>query len=80
MIEDLFNSNKSALDIPEVQDLLNRCKRVESINSKLFQRIHRLENLYEELCVFALAISEIRDVWRKKAGLLPKGEIYESVS
>jgi hypothetical protein len=39
MIEDLFAYNKSALEISEVQDLLNRCKRVEAINNNLFQKL-----------------------------------------
>jgi hypothetical protein len=47
MIEDLFAHNKTALTIPEVQDLLNRCKRVEAINNTLYQKINEFKALAE---------------------------------
>lgn len=56
MIEDLFAYNKSALDIPEVQDLINRCKHVESINTKLFNQIKDMKNTAESLVVIAFSI------------------------
>lgn len=74
MIEDLFAYNKSALDVPEVQDLINRCKHVESINTKLFNQIKDMKNTAESLVVIAFSICELRDVWRKKFGLPTKCE------
>jgi hypothetical protein len=66
MIEDLFAYNKPALEIPEVIDLLNRCKRVEAINSQLFQSIEQLKNVAETLIVIAFSDRKLRDHWRIK--------------
>lgn len=66
MIEDLFAYNKQALEVPEVQDLLNRCKRVEAINSQLFQSIEQLKQTAETLIVIAFSDRKLRDHWRIK--------------
>jgi hypothetical protein len=77
MIEDLFAYNKSALDIPEVQDLLNRCKRVEAINNNLFQKINEFKALAEQLIVISFPSTELRDHWRKKFDIQTKGDWHE---
>lgn len=66
MIEDLFAFNKQALEISEVQDLLNRCKRVEAINNTLYQRINDYKKDIEQLIVISFPSVELRDHWRKK--------------
>lgn len=77
MIEDLFAYNKTALDIPEVQDLLNRCKRVEAINNTLFQKINDMKALAEQVIVISFSATELRDHWRKKFDIPTKGDWHE---
>lgn len=77
MIEDLFAHNKTALTIPEVQDLLNRCKRVEAINNNLFQKINEFKALAEQLIVISFSATELRDHWRKKFEIPQKGDWHE---
>lgn len=69
MIEDLFAYNKSALDIPEVQDLINRCKHVESINTKLFNQIKDMKNDASSMINLAFSDLQIRNHWRGKLGI-----------
>lgn len=77
MIEDLFAHNKVALTIPEVQDLLNRCKRVEAINNTLYQKINDMKALAEQLIVISFSATELRDHWRKKFDIPTKGDWHE---
>lgn len=77
MIEDLFAYNKSALEISEVQDLLNRCKRVEAINNTLYQRINDFKRDADQLIVISFPSVELRDHWRKKFDIPTKGDWHE---
>jgi len=77
MIEDLFAYNKSALEISEVQDLLNRCKRVEAINNNLFQKINDMKALAEQLIIISFPATELCDHWRKKFDIPTKGDWHE---
>lgn len=77
MIEDLFAYNKTALDIPEVQDLLNRCKRTEAINNTLYQRINDMKAIAEQVIVISFPSTELRDHWRKKFDIPTKGDWHE---
>ena len=77
MIEDLFAYNKSVLEISEVQDLLNRCKRVEAINNTLYQKISDMKGIAEQIIVISFPSTELRDHWRKKLDIPTKGDWHE---
>lgn len=62
MIKKIFKNNKSALDIPEVKELILQYQKLETENLKI-------KNLAEDLVVVAFAIAELRNVWRLKFGL-----------
>lgn len=48
---------------------------LEKANKELLDRLMGLMPLIEELIVFAFAISELRNLWRRKFGLPQKGEV-----
>jgi hypothetical protein len=77
MIEDLFAFNKSALEISEVQDLINRCKRTEAINNTLYQKINDMKAIAEQIIVISFPSTELRDHWRKKFEIPQKGDWHE---